>query len=210
MRPTRTEATGVLNGTLEMLSATEAPSSASTSASFSWSADRMKQATCVSCMNPSGKSGRSGPVDLPRREDLLLARPSLALEEPARDLPRRVALLRYSIVRGKNGRWVGLSCTVTAQRTTVSPYCTRHEPCASLAMRPISSVSVRPANWRSILNHVTHLRSLSGWRRLFDEGRSAGVRRRERPPHGRRDARSTGTRVADRCGGARARCCSQA
>ena len=51
---------GVLNGTCDMLSATEAPISARTSASFSWSADRMKHATCVSFLNPSGKSGRIG------------------------------------------------------------------------------------------------------------------------------------------------------
>ena len=55
------------------------------------------------------------------------------------------------MVRGKNGRWLGLSCTVAAQSTTVSPYWTRQDPWASLAMRPNSRLNVRPANWRSIL-----------------------------------------------------------
>ena len=55
------------------------------------------------------------------------------------------------MVRGKNGKWLGLSCTVPAQSTTVSPYWTRQDPWASLAMRPNSRLNVRPANWRSIL-----------------------------------------------------------
>ena len=60
MRPMRTAETGVLNGIFDMFSATEAPITPSTSASFSWSADRMKHAICVSYMNPSGNSGRMG------------------------------------------------------------------------------------------------------------------------------------------------------
>ena len=55
------------------------------------------------------------------------------------------------MVRGKNGRWVDLSWTVAAQSITVSPNCTRQEPCASFAIRPNSRLRVRPANWRSIL-----------------------------------------------------------
>jgi len=47
-RPTRTLATGPPHGIGEIVRAAEAPSMPSTSASFSWSAEMMKQATCVS------------------------------------------------------------------------------------------------------------------------------------------------------------------
>jgi hypothetical protein len=60
IRPIRTAATMSRNGIFEMFNATEAPSSARTSASFSWSADRMLQKTWVSFRNPSGKSGLRG------------------------------------------------------------------------------------------------------------------------------------------------------
>jgi hypothetical protein len=68
------------------------------------------------------------------------------------------------MVRGKNGRWLGLSCTVAATNTTVSPNCTRQDPWAFLAMRPNSRLNVRPANWRSILWIISLFSLLSGGR----------------------------------------------
>jgi hypothetical protein len=49
--------------------------------------------TCVSLWKPFGKSGRSGPIDEARGQDLLLRGTSLALEEAARDLPGGERLL---------------------------------------------------------------------------------------------------------------------
>ena len=53
-------AIGVSNGMSEMPSAKEAPVSARTSESFSWSAESTKAMTCVSKRQEDGKSGRSG------------------------------------------------------------------------------------------------------------------------------------------------------
>ena len=57
-RPTRTPASGPLNGIGERLSAVEAATMPSTSASFSWSAESTVTKTCTSFLKPSGKSGR--------------------------------------------------------------------------------------------------------------------------------------------------------
>ena len=58
--PTRTAAIGIGNGMFEIPSANEAPVSASTSESCSWSVDSNIPMTCVSQFQPSGNSGRSG------------------------------------------------------------------------------------------------------------------------------------------------------
>ncbi len=91
--PTRTAAIGPFHGIGEMLSAVEAASTPSTSASFSWSAEMTVTNTWISFLNPSGKSGR---IDrsMPRRgKDFLVRRTAFALEEPARDLAGGVGLL---------------------------------------------------------------------------------------------------------------------
>ncbi len=83
----------------------------------------MKHATCVSCMKPSGKRGRS--VRSVWRADstsLSPGRPS-RLKKPPGIFPAAYIFSRYSTVRGKKGRWVGESCAVAAQSIPVSPYC---------------------------------------------------------------------------------------
>ena len=60
IRPTRTAAIGRSNGIAEIDSAAEAPVSASTSESFSSSADRSRAMTCVSRDHPAGNRGRIG------------------------------------------------------------------------------------------------------------------------------------------------------
>src|SRR5438552_1178499 len=58
--PTRTAPTGPSNGMPERQSAAEAPFTASTSGSFSWSPEMTRQMTCTSFAKPAGKSGRIG------------------------------------------------------------------------------------------------------------------------------------------------------
>ena len=58
--PTRTAAMGCAIGMDEMASAADAPVSASTSESFSGSADRSSAMICVSRVHPSGNRGRNG------------------------------------------------------------------------------------------------------------------------------------------------------
>ena len=60
MRPIRTAAIGPLNGMSESVSATDAPSIAMTSGSFSLSCESTVAMTCVSQLKPFGKSGRIG------------------------------------------------------------------------------------------------------------------------------------------------------
>jgi hypothetical protein len=57
-RPTRTAAKGPFHGTEERLSAVDAATTPSVSASFSWSADSTVTNTCTSFLNPSGNNGR--------------------------------------------------------------------------------------------------------------------------------------------------------
>ena len=59
-RPTRTLAIVFWNGISEIASAADAPVSASTSVSFSVSADSTSAITCVSWRQPDGNSGRIG------------------------------------------------------------------------------------------------------------------------------------------------------
>ena len=59
-RPTRTPAIVFSNGISESASAAEAPVIASTSVSFSVSADSTSAMICVSKRQPDGKSGRIG------------------------------------------------------------------------------------------------------------------------------------------------------
>ena len=92
-RPTRTAASGPFHGTVERLSAAEAATTPRMSASFSWSAESTVTKTCTSFLNPSGKSGRIERSISRRGQDLLVRRPALALEEPARDLAGGVGLL---------------------------------------------------------------------------------------------------------------------
>src|SRR5690606_1591956 len=63
-----------------------------------------------------------------------------------------------SNVSGKTGSGIGVSWTVAVHSTTDSPNCTRHEPCACRAIRPVSRTSRRPANVRSILCIVSSCR----------------------------------------------------
>ena len=58
--PTRTPAIVAWNGISENASAADAPVIASTSESFSESADSTSATTCVSCRQPGVKSGRIG------------------------------------------------------------------------------------------------------------------------------------------------------
>ena len=155
IRPTRTEATRVRKGICDMLSATEAPSSANTSASFSWSALRMLQMICVSFMNPSGNNGRIGrSIERAARISFSPGRPS-RLKNPPGILPAAYVFSRYSTVKGKKGRCVGFDCTAAVQSTIVSPNCTRQEPGANFAILPTSSTSFRPANCRSSLSNMS-------------------------------------------------------
>jgi type IV secretory pathway VirB2 component (pilin) len=81
----------------------------------------------------------------------VIVRAAFALDEAAGDLARGVGRSLYSTVSGKNGRWLSLSLTVTAARTTVSPKVHQADPAACLAMRPVSMTRGRPAKVRSIL-----------------------------------------------------------
>ena len=58
--PTRTPAIVFSNGISDSASAAEAPVIASTSESFSWSADSSSAMICVSYRQPGGNSGRHG------------------------------------------------------------------------------------------------------------------------------------------------------
>ena len=59
-RATRTVAMGPFQGMLEIISAADAPTPASTSAGFSPSVDSTVIITCVSYLNDSGNNGRMG------------------------------------------------------------------------------------------------------------------------------------------------------
>ncbi len=79
----RTAATGSLNGIRLMFSASEAPVSEITSASFSWSAESTYTKSCVSWTKPSGNSGRSGrSISRAERISLSDGRPSRLMYPP--------------------------------------------------------------------------------------------------------------------------------
>ncbi len=83
MRPMRTAATVSAKGMRLAFSAKEAPVSAITSASFSWSAEMTYTKICVSLANPSGKSGRSGrSIRRADRISLSEGRPSRLMNPP--------------------------------------------------------------------------------------------------------------------------------
>ena len=85
--PTRTAATGVVNGISERISAQLAPVMARVSESFSRSAERSRPMTCVSFVYPSGNSGRSGRSIMREvRISFSLGRPS-RLKKPPGILP---------------------------------------------------------------------------------------------------------------------------
>src|SRR5436190_6905865 len=66
--------------------------------------------------------------------------------KPPGILPAAYVRSRYSTSSGKKPSVLCVSLTVTAARTIVSPNCTRADPAACLAMRPLSMTSLRPAN----------------------------------------------------------------
>ncbi len=108
MRPSRTAAIGVLNGTLDMFSATEAPMQAE-DVGVVLLVGREHEASDLRLVHEAVREERThGPVDLARREDLLLAGATLPLEEPARDLPGRVALLTVLHRQGKERKVGGV------------------------------------------------------------------------------------------------------
>ncbi len=79
----RTAATGSANGMRERASAIDAPVTASTSASFCWSAETTVTKICTSFANPSGKRGRSGrSVRRAARISLSEGRPSRLMNPP--------------------------------------------------------------------------------------------------------------------------------
>ena len=80
-------------GMEEMASAADAPVRASTSESFSGSADK-EQGDNLCLPRPSlGEQGPERPVDQPAGQDLLLGRLAFPLEEPARNASRGVGVL---------------------------------------------------------------------------------------------------------------------
>jgi hypothetical protein len=180
MRPTRTAATGSANGMRLMFSASDAPVSQITSASFSWSAEMTWTEDLRLVLEPVGEERPERPVDEARGEDLLVGGPPLALDEPAGNLAGGVLRSRYSTVSGKNGRWVGLSCATAVHSTTVSPNCTGaravrlprhasgldHERTAREPLLPLSSCTTRKGR-------TVHARAA-----LASDGRGAHARSR--------------------------------
>ena len=77
--------------------------------------------TCTSFWNPSGKRGRME-RSMMRQERISSSRgrPSRLMKPPG-IFPEAYIFSLYSTVRGKNGRGLFLSLTVTAARRTVSP-----------------------------------------------------------------------------------------
>ncbi len=92
-RPTRTPAMGPSKGMSETWSAAEAPVSASTSVSFSWSNGDHRRDDLRLVGVALGEERPAGAVDDPGGERLLLGEASLAPEEAARDAAGGVELL---------------------------------------------------------------------------------------------------------------------
>jgi hypothetical protein len=150
-RPTRTAPTACENGTVEQVSATEAPLMARMSASFWPSAERTKAMICVSWLKPFGRAA-AWPVDQADGQDLFLGRPTLALEPAAGNPARRVrglAVVHRSAERTRV--FLGLLLKTAVASTTVSPNRTTAAPSACLASLPIwMSMDFEPTgmeNW---------------------------------------------------------------
>ena len=105
--------------------------------------------TCTSFLKPSGKSGPDRAVDDARREDLVIVRPTFALDEAAGNLAGGVGLLLVLDGEREERQRALLSLTVTAASTIVSPNWTTAEPAACFAIRPVSMRRRRPAKVRS-------------------------------------------------------------
>ena len=190
-RPTRTAETISWNGTSLRARAAEAPVMLSTSAWKSVSAETMKATTWVSWRKPSGNSGRSGPVDEPRRDRLALGGARLALEETARDLAGGVGLVAILHEEREEIAIAGFLSAVTVMSDIVSPMRTTQLPLACLAMRPVSRLSVVPLISRlttcfSIVSHSFQL--------LVQRAAPVAAGR----PGGEHNERSRGGRSVDR------------
>ena len=152
IRPTRTPAIVLPNGTSETAMAAEVPLRASMSVSFCWSWEITKLMHCVSPLKSSGKSGRMGRSII--REDSVSfseGRPSRRKKLPG-ILPAEYDFSRYSTVNGKKSKPGLISGMAQIVEITMeSPYWTVTAPLACLAILPVSIIIVRPPRSNSIL-----------------------------------------------------------
>ncbi len=145
MRPTRTPAIVFSSGISESAKAAEAPVIASTSPSFSVSAETTKAMICVSKCQPEGKSGRIGrSMQRLVRTSFSVALPS-RLKKPPGMRPGRVGV--FAVVDGQRqevdalARVAGVAGGDEHHRVALSR--TTTEPSACLASFPVSMDSVR-------------------------------------------------------------------
>ena len=124
MRPMRPPATGPAKGRGDSITAAEAPVRASTSESFSWSAEITLASTCTSSFRPFlGKSGRSGRSM--RRETRVSrseGRPISRRKKLPGMRPAAYIFSEYSTVRGKKPLSNSRLCEHTVTSTTVPPH----------------------------------------------------------------------------------------
>ena len=145
MRPMRPPATGPSNGRGESMTAAEAPVRASTSDSFSWSAEMTLASTCTSSFKPLGNRGRMGRSM--RRETRVSrseGRPISRRKKLPGIRPAAYIFSEYSTVRGKKPLSNSRAWEQTVTSTTVPPHCTQTAPWAWLARRPVSKMISLP------------------------------------------------------------------
>ena len=145
IRPTRTSEIGPLNGMSLIISAADAPITASMSGSFSMSYEYTVAITCVSLRHSFGKRGRRGrSINREERISFVEGRASRRKKPPG-ILPDDACFSRYSHVSGrKSMSGFGSAEAFAATSTIVSPKRTITEPAESLAKRPVSIDSSLP------------------------------------------------------------------
>jgi len=127
------------------MTAAEAPVRASTSDSFSWSAEMTLASTCTSSFRPLGNRGRMGRSM--RRETRVSrseGRPISRRKKLPGIRPAAYIFSEYSTVRGKKPLSNSRAWEQTVTSTTVPPHCTQTAPWAWLARRPVSKMISLP------------------------------------------------------------------
>ncbi len=136
-RPTRTAPTVAPNGMSERANAAAAPLMATTSGSFSLSAEKTSAMICVSLRKPSGEERRMGrSIWRAVRISFSLGRPSRLINPPGcGHLHRCTRDNPLSAGKSRCLPWDRVKATAVAS-TTVSPAVTRAAPEACFAMAP--------------------------------------------------------------------------
>ena len=115
-------------------------------------------------MNPSGNSGRIGPVDQAAGENFLLRQAAFALDEAAGKLAGGVSVLAVIHRQRKKCRsGLGSSAAARGHQDHRSPERTTTAPLACLAILPVSRVILRPPKiYFKSVNHCNFLQLQRG------------------------------------------------